>query len=187
MLSFLSSLSSHVQLHQTILMLLLQYPSPSSAAITISCWTIWENSVFRDLPNPGIELRSPAFQPDSLPSEPPGKPKSPLKTPPDMITSFPTQGSLILVTSWMKVATLRRLTTSWLFQQASMLHFCLYIRGQMRGGRALYGGNSELDKLSFSWLQRHHSQGADNFWLDWRLHSLSSALSPTSDNLKGSS
>ena len=28
----------------------------------------------RDLPNPGIEPRSPALQVDSLPSEPPGKP-----------------------------------------------------------------------------------------------------------------
>ena len=28
-----------------------------------------------DLPNPGIKLRSPALQADSLPSEPPGKPK----------------------------------------------------------------------------------------------------------------
>ena len=28
-----------------------------------------------DLPNPGIELRSPTLQVDSLPSEPPGKPK----------------------------------------------------------------------------------------------------------------
>ena len=27
-----------------------------------------------DLPHPGIELRSPAFQADSLTSEPPGKP-----------------------------------------------------------------------------------------------------------------
>ena len=27
-----------------------------------------------DLPNPGIEPRSPALQADSLPSEPPGKP-----------------------------------------------------------------------------------------------------------------
>ena len=30
----------------------------------------------RDLPNPGIEPRSPALQEDSLPSEPPGKPKN---------------------------------------------------------------------------------------------------------------
>ena len=29
-----------------------------------------------DLPNPGVELGSPAFQADSLPSEPPGKPKN---------------------------------------------------------------------------------------------------------------
>ena len=29
-----------------------------------------------DLPNPGIELRSPALQADSLPAEPQGKPKS---------------------------------------------------------------------------------------------------------------
>ena len=28
-----------------------------------------------DLPDPGIELRSPALQADALPSEPPGKPK----------------------------------------------------------------------------------------------------------------
>ena len=31
-----------------------------------------------DLPNPGIEPRSPALQVDSLPSEPPGKPKAPI-------------------------------------------------------------------------------------------------------------
>ena len=29
-----------------------------------------------DLPNPGIEPRSPALQEDSLPSEPPGKPEN---------------------------------------------------------------------------------------------------------------
>ena len=29
----------------------------------------------RGLPNPGIEPRSPALQADSLPAEPPGKPK----------------------------------------------------------------------------------------------------------------
>ena len=31
-----------------------------------------------DLPNPGIEPRSPALQADALPSEPPGKPLTPL-------------------------------------------------------------------------------------------------------------
>ena len=30
----------------------------------------------RDLPNPGIELSSPPLQVDSLPSEPPGKPRN---------------------------------------------------------------------------------------------------------------
>ena len=30
----------------------------------------------RNLPNPGLELRSPALQVDSLPAEPPGKPKN---------------------------------------------------------------------------------------------------------------
>ena len=30
----------------------------------------------RDLPNPGIKSRSQALQADSLPSEPPGKPKN---------------------------------------------------------------------------------------------------------------
>ena len=30
----------------------------------------------RDLPNPGIKPRSPALQVDSLPAEPPGKPKN---------------------------------------------------------------------------------------------------------------
>ena len=32
-----------------------------------------------DLPNPGIERRSPSLQADSLPSKPPGKPKFPVK------------------------------------------------------------------------------------------------------------
>ena len=31
----------------------------------------------RDLPNPGVEPRSPALQTDALPSEPPGKPLMP--------------------------------------------------------------------------------------------------------------
>ena len=30
----------------------------------------------RDLPNPGIQPRSPTLQADSLPTEPPGKPKN---------------------------------------------------------------------------------------------------------------
>ena len=34
-----------------------------------------------DLPNPGIEPRSPALQTDALPSEPPGKPDVPINIP----------------------------------------------------------------------------------------------------------
>ena len=43
----------------------------------------WSFSSLGDLPDVGIELRSPALQVDSLPSEPPGKPKTrenPLKS-----------------------------------------------------------------------------------------------------------
>ena len=36
----------------------------------------WSFSSLGDLPDVGIELRSPALQVDSLPSEPPGKPKT---------------------------------------------------------------------------------------------------------------
>ena len=38
---------------------------------------VWVDFPFsRDLPNPGIEPRSPALQADSLPAEPPEKPKN---------------------------------------------------------------------------------------------------------------
>ena len=39
----------------------------------------WSGQLFpspEDLPNPGIKTRSPALQADSLPAEPPGKPKN---------------------------------------------------------------------------------------------------------------
>ena len=39
----------------------------------------WNEELFPslgDLPDPGVEPRSPALQADSLPSEPPGKPLS---------------------------------------------------------------------------------------------------------------
>ena len=38
-----------------------------------------------DLPNPGIELGSPALQADSLPTEPPGKPCNEIRQSPDGI------------------------------------------------------------------------------------------------------
>ena len=37
-------------------------------------WSEWRFLSPGDLPNPGIEPRSPVLQADSLPSEPPGKP-----------------------------------------------------------------------------------------------------------------
>ena len=40
-------------------------------------WSGWPFPSPGDLPNPGIEPRSPALQADSLPAEPHGKPKNP--------------------------------------------------------------------------------------------------------------
>ena len=40
-----------------------------------------------NLPNPGIEHRSPALQADSLPSEPPGVPHSPMKEADNLIST----------------------------------------------------------------------------------------------------
>ena len=39
-------------------------------------WSVLPFPSPRDLPNPGIELKSPTLQADSLPFEPPGKPKN---------------------------------------------------------------------------------------------------------------
>ena len=39
-------------------------------------WCGWLFLSSGDLPNPGIEPRSPTLQADSLPAEPPGKPKN---------------------------------------------------------------------------------------------------------------
>ena len=47
-----------------------------------------------DLPNPGIKPKSPALQSDSLPSEPPGKPKNTEVGSPSLFQGiFPTQES----------------------------------------------------------------------------------------------
>ena len=43
-------------------------------------WSGYSFSSPGDLPNPGIELRSPTLQADSLPAELPGKPSSPKNT-----------------------------------------------------------------------------------------------------------
>ena len=50
---------------------------PGSSAIEFSRQEYWSGQPFLspgDLSNPRIEFRSPTFQADSLPSEPPGKP-----------------------------------------------------------------------------------------------------------------
>ena len=39
-------------------------------------WSVWPFPSPGDLPNPGIEPRSPTLQADSLPAEPPGRPES---------------------------------------------------------------------------------------------------------------
>ena len=47
-----------------------------------------------DLPNPGIKTRSPSLQADTLPAEPPGKPKNTgVGSLPLLQWIFPTQGS----------------------------------------------------------------------------------------------
>ena len=44
-------------------------------------WSVLPCPPPEDLPNPGIKPRFPALQADSLPSEPPGKPKRKLEEP----------------------------------------------------------------------------------------------------------
>ena len=64
---------SHVQLFATPRMV--AYQSPQS--MESSRQEYWSGLPFPspgDLPDPGIEPRSPALQADALPSEPPGKP-----------------------------------------------------------------------------------------------------------------
>ena len=47
---------------------------PSMGFCRQECWSGLPFPSPRDLPDPGIEPRSPALQADALPSEPPGKP-----------------------------------------------------------------------------------------------------------------
>ena len=73
---FLCALLSHsiiIQLSVTPLTVTRQAP----LSMEFSRQEHWSGLPFlssEDLPDPGIESRSPALQPDSLPSEPPGKP-----------------------------------------------------------------------------------------------------------------
>ena len=68
-----AQLSSHVQLFATPWTIALQAPPPMG----FSRLEYWSGLPFPspgDLPNPGIEPRSPTLQADALPSEPAGKP-----------------------------------------------------------------------------------------------------------------
>ena len=54
-------------------------------------WSGWPFPSPGDLPNPGIESRSPELQVDSLPSESPGKPKNTRVSSPSLLQWIPTQ------------------------------------------------------------------------------------------------
>ena len=57
------------------------YQAPQSMEFSRQgCWSGLPFPSPRDLPNAGIEPRSPALQADALPSEPPGKPHVQIKT-----------------------------------------------------------------------------------------------------------
>ena len=67
-------LLSHVQLFATPWMVAYQ----ALRSMGFSSQEYWSGLPFPspgDLPNPGIEPRSPALQTDALPSDPPGKPQ----------------------------------------------------------------------------------------------------------------
>ena len=64
---------SHVRLFATTWTVAYQAP-PSMGFSRQECWSGLPFPSPGDLPNPGIEPRSPALEADALPSEPPGKP-----------------------------------------------------------------------------------------------------------------
>ena len=66
-------LLSHVRLFATPWTITYQAP-PSMGFSSQECWSGLPFLSLGDLPDPGIEPRSPALQADSLPSEPPWKP-----------------------------------------------------------------------------------------------------------------
>ena len=61
-------------------------------------WSRWPFPSAGDLPNPGIEPRSPALQADSLPAEPPGKPRT--SSSPLFLLSGPKPEVVLLSESW---------------------------------------------------------------------------------------
>ena len=75
MCAYLLSHLSHVQLFVTLWTVALQAPL-SMGFSKQKYWSGLPCPPPGDLPNPGIEPRSPALQVDSLPTEPPVKPKN---------------------------------------------------------------------------------------------------------------
>ena len=74
----------------------------------------------RDLPNPGIEHRSPTLQVDSLPSEPPGKPKN------TGMGSYPFSWDSSWPRNWTRVSWIAGgFLTSWATREA--LYIYIYI------------------------------------------------------------
>ena len=71
---------SRVRLFATPWTVAYQAP-PSMGFSRQECWSGLPFPSPGNLPNPGIEPRSPALQADALPSEPPGKPKTDSATP----------------------------------------------------------------------------------------------------------
>ena len=74
-ISCCAELLSHVQLFATPWTVALQVPL-SMGFSRQEYWSGLPCPSLGDLPNPGIEPQSPTLQVDSLPSEPPGKPKN---------------------------------------------------------------------------------------------------------------
>ena len=66
---------SRVRLFATLWTVASQGP-PSMGVSRQEYWSELPFASPEDLPDPGIEARSPAFQADALTSEPPGKPRS---------------------------------------------------------------------------------------------------------------
>ena len=69
----------HKELDTTELIWTVAYQAPPSMEFSRQvCWSGLPFPSPGDLPNPGIELGSPALQADALTSEPPGKPNDKL-------------------------------------------------------------------------------------------------------------
>ena len=68
---------NHVFFYLSLMIYIARYKYTCSSSMEFSRQEYWSGLPFPspgDLPNPGIEPGSPAFQADALPSEPPGKP-----------------------------------------------------------------------------------------------------------------